>query len=67
MNTIFRLVNPVVDRNMCIFKVSLFIKRAKLQYFILRSACSTCRAATLGGVFFRMEAGVNPNRHCYIL
>jgi len=26
MNNVFRLVNPVLDRNMFIFKVNLFIK-----------------------------------------
>jgi len=31
MNTVFRLVNPVLDRNMYIFKVSVFIKRAKYE------------------------------------
>jgi len=31
MNTVFRLVNPVVDRNMCIFKVTLFIKWAQSE------------------------------------
>jgi len=31
MNTIFRLVNPVLDRNMFIFEVTVFIKRAKYQ------------------------------------
>jgi len=32
MNTVFRLANPVLDRNMFIFKVAVFIKRAKYQY-----------------------------------
>jgi len=41
MNHVFRLVNPVLDRNMFIFKVSLFIKRAKYEenfifYYSLR-------------------------------
>jgi len=31
MNTIFRLVNPVLDRNMLIFKVTVFLKRAKYE------------------------------------
>ena len=29
MNNIFRLVNSVLDRNMFIFKVTVFIKQAK--------------------------------------
>jgi len=29
MNNMFRLVNPVLDRNMFIFKVTVFMKRAK--------------------------------------
>jgi len=31
MNTVFRLVNPVLDRNMYIFKVTVFKKRAKYE------------------------------------
>jgi len=31
MNTIFRPVNPVLDRNMDIFKVTAFIKWAKYE------------------------------------
>jgi len=31
MNTIFRLVNPVFDRNMFIFKVTVFINRAEYE------------------------------------
>jgi len=31
MNTVFRLVNPVLDRNMFIFKVTVFIKQAKCE------------------------------------
>jgi len=46
MNTVFRPVNPVLDRNMFIFKVTVFINRAKYEYFVLRSAYSTCRANT---------------------
>jgi len=29
MNKVFRLVHPVLDRNMFIFKVTVFIKQAK--------------------------------------
>jgi len=32
MNTIFRLVNSVLDRNMFIFNVTVFIKWAKHEY-----------------------------------
>jgi len=32
MNSIFRLVNPVLDRNNFIFKVIVFIKQAKYEY-----------------------------------
>jgi len=32
MNTIFHPVNPVSDRNLFIFKVTVFIKRAKYEY-----------------------------------
>jgi len=31
MNTVFRLVNPVLDGNMFIFKVIVFINRAKCE------------------------------------
>jgi len=31
MNMIFYLVNPLLDRNMFIFKVTVFIKRAKCE------------------------------------
>jgi len=31
MNNIFRLVNPVLDRNMFICKVTIFIKLAKYE------------------------------------
>jgi len=32
MNNVFRLLNnPVVDRNMFIFKVTVFIKRARYE------------------------------------
>ena len=31
MNTVFRLVNPVFDRNMFIIKVTVFIKQAKYE------------------------------------
>jgi len=31
MNNIFRLVNPIFDRNMLIFKGTVFIKRAKYE------------------------------------
>jgi len=31
MNHVFRLVNPELDRNMHIFKVTAFIKRAKYE------------------------------------
>jgi len=31
MNTVFRLVNPRLDRNMFIFKVTVFINRAKYE------------------------------------
>ena len=31
MNNVFCLVNPVLDRNMFIFKVIVFIKRAKYE------------------------------------
>jgi len=31
MNNVFRPVNPVLDRNMCIFKVTVFINRAKYE------------------------------------
>jgi len=31
MNTIFRLVNPVFDRNMLIFKVTVFLQRASYE------------------------------------
>jgi len=31
MNNVFRLVNPVLDRNMFTFKVTVFIKRAKYE------------------------------------
>jgi len=29
MNTVFRPINPVLDRNMFIFKVTVFINRAR--------------------------------------
>jgi len=29
MDNVFRMVNPVLHRNMCIFKATVFIKRAK--------------------------------------
>jgi len=32
MNNVFRPVNPVLDRNMCIFKVAVFINRDKSEY-----------------------------------
>jgi len=32
MNNIFRLVNPALDRDMYIFKVTVFIKRTKFEY-----------------------------------
>jgi len=31
MNHVFRLLNPVIDRNMFIFKVTVFTKRAKYE------------------------------------
>jgi len=31
MNTVFRLVNPLLDRNMFIFKLTVFIERAKYE------------------------------------
>ena len=31
MNKVFRLVKPVFDRNMFIFKVTVFIKQAKYE------------------------------------
>ena len=31
MNNIFRLVNPALDRNMFIFKVTVFMKQAKYE------------------------------------
>jgi len=31
MNTVFRMVNPVYDRNPYMFKVYVFIKRAKYE------------------------------------
>jgi len=31
MNHVFRLLNPVLDRNMFIFKATGFIKRAKYE------------------------------------
>ena len=31
MNTVFRLVNPVLDRNMYIFKTIVFIKQARYE------------------------------------
>jgi len=31
MNNIFRLANPVIGRNMFIFKITVFIKRAKYE------------------------------------
>ena len=31
MNNVFRLVNPVFDMDMFIFKVTVFIKRAKYE------------------------------------
>jgi len=31
MNTVFCLVNPVLDRNMNIVKVTVFIKRAEYE------------------------------------
>jgi len=31
MNTVFPLVNPVLDRNMHIFKVTVFIKQAECE------------------------------------
>jgi len=31
MKNVFRLVNPVVDRKVYIFKVTVFIKRAKYE------------------------------------
>jgi len=44
MYNVFRLVNPVLDRNKHIFKVTVFIKRAnmnRIPYSILCSAYST--------------------------
>ena len=44
MNTVFRLVNPVLHRNMFIFKVTVFINGLKLYiipYYMLLSAYST--------------------------
>jgi len=32
MNNIFRLANPVYDRNPYTFKVNVFIKQAKYEY-----------------------------------
>jgi len=32
MNYVFRLVNPVLDRNLFIFTVTVFIKRAEYEY-----------------------------------
>ena len=32
MNNVFRPVNPVLDRNMFIFKVTVFRRRAKYEY-----------------------------------
>jgi len=49
MNNAFRLVNPVLDRIMYIFKVTVFINGLnmnRIPYFILPSAYSTCRLAT---------------------
>jgi len=31
MNNVFRLVKPVLDKNMYIFKVTVFIKRATYE------------------------------------
>jgi len=31
MNNVFRRLNPVLDRNMYIFKITLFINRAKYE------------------------------------
>jgi len=31
VNTVFRLVKPVLDRNIFIFKVTLFMTRAKCE------------------------------------
>jgi len=46
MNNVFRLVNPVYDRNPYIFKVDVFTKQVKYEentVFLLRPAYSTCR------------------------
>jgi len=32
MKTVFRPVNPVLDRNMFIFKVTVFVDRAKYEW-----------------------------------
>jgi len=54
MNTVFRLVSPVYDMDMYIFKVNVFTKHAKnmhrIPYSFSRSAYSTCR-------LFRLETG----------
>jgi len=49
MNNVFRLVNPVLDRDMYIYSRVLYsynwIHMHRLQYSILRSAYSTCRVS----------------------
>jgi len=50
MNTVFRLVNLVLDRSMYICKVTVFINSLdmnRIAYFILCIAYSTCRARRL--------------------
>jgi len=49
MNTVFRLVNPVLDRNTYTFKVNVFIRQAIYEQntvFLICSAYSTSRATT---------------------
>jgi len=54
-HNIFRLVHPVYDMDMHIFKVTVFIKQAinmnRIPDFMLRSVFSTCssRGSSLGG------------------
>jgi len=32
MNNVFRLINPVYDKNPCIFKVNVFTKQTEHEY-----------------------------------
>jgi len=60
VNTVFHLVNPVLDRNMFIFKVTVFINGLnvnRIPYFSLRSAYSTCRKTEIKCAF-AAEKGV---------